>query len=846
MSPINKDDFLAALQKSNVLTPEALQAWLEKNPTTDGQQTALELSKAGLITRWQAKYLLSGRHVLKIGNYVLLERISQDELGDLFIANHANLDRKVQIQFLSTDLKTGTPPCNQFLQRVGKASELDHKNLVHLYDVDQEKGRYYLVTEFFAGQSLDKIASQLDSATLAQVMLQVIEALEFIHQNEMVHGGVSANDIMISADNEVKLGGIALAPLRAGNLDSPASDFEQLGQVASDAFRQLPMTEQTGRLESLIANIGSDFSSPEEIRQGLMAYLNHASQVKTVDEIPEGISLETSPQHDRSSGLQVAPASGAHPAQAANRPSPQGSNKPFLILGAAVLAGLAILGATIFIAMSLSSSSETPVAKANVDKPGTSRRAIKERDTDNELRAGVLEQNVDSPFVEKEETIPTQAPSQPPAPQTPAQAPPTDQPPAKETPAKPPAKPPADQPPPTDEPAADQPPAKETPTKPPADQPPAKPPADSTPDKPPATPPNMKPAGGNAANSANQKKPAPFANLPRHFNLPINTDGQAVSLGKIKPNPKYLLGVKLISGPEISKTKLFFELKSNHTEDTRQWDILYKTRETEPGVPVAKFVYQGNDFRFQWQPAASEDKNVNYLRNCVVKFEIGSNRDERVLRRPFRISKFKFAKDDPQVKVDPDDPDIAWLPDPKYITTELEQMDVKKYGKNFFENALITKKTPVRIAFSDIDYEQMSSILLTADIRTKIKLSATLQLHPIPGQKPKLAKPALFQSTGAALQRNANNLKQQHRQFSGTPIANLRKLPIYKSLTDPMKRQIAAQLKQEADLASEKSLKFGEQKTNSIDKFYDKVIPITISYQLGSRVIPLATTKPGQ
>ncbi|MEE2826290.1 MAG: hypothetical protein VYE64_06655, partial [Planctomycetota bacterium] len=377
------------------------------------------------------------------------------------------------------------------------------------------------------------------------------------------------------------------------------------------------------------------------------------------------------------------------------------------------------------------------------------------------------------------------------------------------------------------------------PAKPATEPPPAKPATDPPPAKPPAATPPANSAEGNQGTP----KPAPFANLPRHFDLPINTDEQAVSLGKIKPNPKFLLGVKLISGPEISKVKLFFELQPNHTKEARQWDILYKNRETDTGVPVAKFIYQGNDFRFQWYPAAADDKNVNYLKNCVVKFEVGSNRDERVLRKPFRIRNFKLVVDNPEVKADAE---VAWLPNPKYIKTELGPMAVKTYGKNFFASPLITKKTPVRIAFSDIDYEQMSSILLTADIRSKIKLSATLQVHALPGQRPKLAKPALFESTATALQQNATILKQRHQQFSGTPIAQLRKLPNYQNLTDPQKNQMAARMKQEADVALEKSSKFVEQKKNSVDKFYGKVIPITISYQMGNRVIPLATTKSGQ
>ena len=192
------------------------------------------------------------------------------------------------------------------------------------------------------------------------------------------------------------------------------------------------------------------------------------------------------------------------------------------------------------------------------------------------------------------------------------------------------------------------------------------------------------------------------------------------------------------------------------------------------------------------------------------------------------------------------DPELDWLPDPKYITTQLGEMNEKQYGKNFFENGVITKKEPVRIAFSDIDYEQMSSILLTADIKSKVKLSAALQLHAVPGQRPKLAKPALIESTTTSLQRNAAMLNGNYSQFNATPIANLRKLPAYKSITDPQKRALAAQLKKAADIEKERSIKFSAQKTNSIDKFYDKVIPITISYKLGNREIPLATTTAGK
>ena len=651
MSTINKDDFLAALRKSNVLSPEVLQAWLDKNPTNDGQQTALHLSKAGLITRWQAKYLMSGRHLLKIGNYVLLERISQDELGDLFIANHESLDRKVLIQFLPTELNADKAKVDRFLQRVGIASELDHKNLVHLYDVDQEKGRYYLITEFYSGKTLDSLAGQLDSEKLANILLQASDALEFVHQNNLFHGCVTERDIVVSDDNEVKLNGLALAVLRSDDWDggSATSDFAQLGHVAVEAFRQLPMTEQTGHLESIIANIGSEFSNPADIRQGLVGYVNHASQATPANAIPEGISLDsvTDQPLDSPGAVDMASLSGVSNGQSASQGNAKGGNKAVLILCAAVVGCLAVLGATIFIAMYLSTGPE--VAKSNPFKVSTSSRASKQRNPVDELQGGILEREEASPTNELAATPPATTPpaTTPPATTPPATTPPATTPPATTPPATtPPATTPPATTPPATTPPATTPPATTPPaTTPPATTPPATTPPATTPPAttPPATnelvkpatdepAPAVKPGGANANKTTNKPKPTPFVNLPAHFDLPINTEQEAKSLGKIKPDSKYLLGVKLISGPEISKSKISFELKANHPEDkkTRQWDVLYKRRESDSGEPVAKFINQGNDFRFQWYPSAAEDENVNYLRNCVVKFEMGSNRGTSV------------------------------------------------------------------------------------------------------------------------------------------------------------------------------------------------------------------------
>ena len=299
------------------------------------------------------------------------------------------------------------------------------------------------------------------------------------------------------------------------------------------------------------------------------------------------------------------------------------------------------------------------------------------------------------------------------------------------------------------------------------------------------------------------------------------------------------MSLTLLTGPEISKAKVFFELKANHSDTARQWDILYRKRQPEEGSLVAKFFKNGNDFGFQWLPAAAEEKNVNYLRNCVIKFDFGTHKTQRVLRSTTIIKGFKFGVDNPQIRLEPE---MQWLPNPANITTQLSTLSEKEFGRTVVENPVITKKQPAGIFFSDIDYEQLTFILVTADVKSKVKLSASLQLRMLAGQRPKLAKPTLLESAAESLIQRSRSMRLAANQFKATPIDQLRKQPAYRNISYPQKLELEKKLKAEADVAAEQATKFIEQKTSSLEKFYGKVMPLTISYKLGNQNIPLATT----
>ena len=156
MSLPDNQTFLKLLTASGIADEASLSlATQQAAEATDVRELAVRLVRSDILTNWQAKFLLSGRHRLKIGKYTLQERLDRAAFGDRFVAIHQALDRKVELQLLKSALNGSQLLFDSFLQQAQKSAQLDHPHLMHVYDIDQEADRFYLVVEHLDGRSMD-------------------------------------------------------------------------------------------------------------------------------------------------------------------------------------------------------------------------------------------------------------------------------------------------------------------------------------------------------------------------------------------------------------------------------------------------------------------------------------------------------------------------------------------------------------------------------------------------------------------------------------------------------------------------------------------------------------------
>src|SRR5262249_38504262 len=140
--------------------------------------------------------------------------------GDVFLAFDPDVGHKVAIKHMRVELGSDPDMLRRFQYEIRTTAGLRHKNIVTIHASGVENGNPYLVMEFLEGQTLKNLIQarvKLSLLNKVSIMTQAAEGLAYAHSKGIVHRDVKPENIMILADETVKIMdfGIALAPDRS-------------------------------------------------------------------------------------------------------------------------------------------------------------------------------------------------------------------------------------------------------------------------------------------------------------------------------------------------------------------------------------------------------------------------------------------------------------------------------------------------------------------------------------------------------------------------------------------------------------------------------------------------------
>jgi serine/threonine protein kinase/thiol-disulfide isomerase/thioredoxin len=259
-------DFRTLVAKSGLLQDSVLDEALTSEGPASSADAAKSLVKKGLLTRFQATMLLSGKHRgLVLGPYKLLSQIGQGGMGVVYLAEHQKLHRRVALKILPMKSVKDTLALERFYREARAVAALDHPNIVKAYDVGEYDGVHYLAMEYVAGVNLqthlDKKGA-LPWKAAAGFIAQACRGLDHAHQRGLVHRDIKPGNLLVDRQNVLKILDLGLARCFRKEEDNVTARFSQNEELTGSIDFMAPEVargEQAIDIRSDIYSLGLTF-----------------------------------------------------------------------------------------------------------------------------------------------------------------------------------------------------------------------------------------------------------------------------------------------------------------------------------------------------------------------------------------------------------------------------------------------------------------------------------------------------------------------------------------------------------------------------------------------------------
>jgi serine/threonine protein kinase len=212
-----------ALRQSKLLEPgqfeELVRDLLPR--FADPRALAEDLAARGWLTPYQVEKLLLGQVAeLTLGPYVLLRLLGEGGMGQVFLAQHRTLGRRVALKVIRKERLAFPAIVERFHREIRAAAQLSHPNIVAAYNAGQDGDTHFFAMEYVEGTDLARRVRQrgfLGVREACDYIRQAALGLQHAFERGLVHRDIKPDNLMLTAEGgRVKLLDLGLALLREG------------------------------------------------------------------------------------------------------------------------------------------------------------------------------------------------------------------------------------------------------------------------------------------------------------------------------------------------------------------------------------------------------------------------------------------------------------------------------------------------------------------------------------------------------------------------------------------------------------------------------------------------------
>jgi serine/threonine protein kinase len=218
-APATVDEFLDLVRKSGVADEKRFDACAQKAraslPPNEPAKVAWLLVQEGVITNFQAENILAGKwRRFTIGKYKVLERLGSGGFAQVYLCEHKLMRRRVAVKVLPVAKAKNSSALQRFHREARLAATLDHPNIVHTYDIDEDADLHYIVMEYVDGANLQQIVAKSGALSVPRATYYIHQAalgLQHAHEAGLVHRDIKPGNVLVDREGVVKVLDLGLA-----------------------------------------------------------------------------------------------------------------------------------------------------------------------------------------------------------------------------------------------------------------------------------------------------------------------------------------------------------------------------------------------------------------------------------------------------------------------------------------------------------------------------------------------------------------------------------------------------------------------------------------------------------
>ena len=148
--------------------------------------------------------------------YEIVRELGRGGMGVVYLARDSVLEREVAYKVLPEGLRGNPNALKNFLREAKAAAQLNHPNIVTVYDAGESEHGFYMAMELVEGTTLKEILRQrgaVSANAAAYILRQMASALAYAHGRKVVHRDVKTANTMWTTEKHVKIMDFGLAKL---------------------------------------------------------------------------------------------------------------------------------------------------------------------------------------------------------------------------------------------------------------------------------------------------------------------------------------------------------------------------------------------------------------------------------------------------------------------------------------------------------------------------------------------------------------------------------------------------------------------------------------------------------